>query len=290
MIIIFGTGRSGTTVFMEALFRNSSLAYLSNYQENFPNYTIINYLRLLFDNKFYRIFGKKQQSNNYSNCERLVFKATEGYPIWDCLFGSNHNFSYGFLSGEKVTPKIKKRVLKYFRLITGKQFKKQFAIKITGPGRLTFLDSIFEDSKYIYLERDFIPTLSSFLKSSFWAKDQSKLRWEGPYTEKELHYFDQIKNDRILSTAFQLKKIISVNKSEIKQLGIELKVIKYEDFVQRPNQIMDEVLKFCDLPYDKECYNYIKNNELSNRNKEPLEYFDQAVLDKINEIDFFFNS
>mgnify|MGYP000592304798 FL=1 len=53
---------------------------------------------------------------------------------------------------------------------------------------------------------------------------------------------------------------------------------------------MDEVLQFCQLPYDKECYSYIKNNELSNRNQEPLEYFDQAVLDKINEIDSFFNS
>lgn len=290
MIILFGTGRSGTTVFMEALFRHSSLAYLSNYQEKYPTRIGINYLRILFDNAVYRIFGKKQQSNNYSNFERLVFKASEGYPIWDYLFGSNYNFSHSFLYNEKVTPKIKKRVLKYFRLIKVKQFKKQFAIKITGPGRLTFLDSIFENSKYVYLERDFIPTLSSFLKSSFWAKDQSKLRWEGPYTEKELHYFNQIKNNRILSTAFQLKKIISVNKSEIKQLGIELKVIKYEDFVKRPIQIMDEVLQFCELPYDKECYSYIKNNELSNRNKEPLEYFDQAVLDKINEIDSFFNS
>ena len=208
MIILFGTGRSGTTVFMEALFRHSSLAYLSNYQEKYPTRIGINYLRILFDNAVYRIFGKKQQSNNYSNFERLVFKASEGYPIWDYLFGSNYNFSHSFLYNEKVTPKIKKRVLKYFRLIKVKQFKKQFAIKITGPGRLTFLDSIFENSKYVYLERDFIPTLSSFLKSSFWAKDQSKLRWEGPYTEKELHYFNQIKNNRILSTAFQLKKIM----------------------------------------------------------------------------------
>ena len=289
MIILFGTGRSGSTIFMEALFRHPDLAYLSNYQEKFPSCTSINYLRKLFDNSFYRFFGKKRQLGNYNNFERLVFKASEGYPIWDYLLANNHNFSNGFLCGEKVTPKMKSHILNYFDKIKKKQFKNKFALKITGPGRLAFLNGIFENSKYIYLERDFIATLSSFLKSPFWEADQSKLRWEGPYTEKELHYFNQIKNNRILSTAFQLKKIISVNNSEINQFGLEIKGIKYEDFVNRPIQIIDEVLEFCELPYDQECYSYIKNNELLNRNKKPLEYFEQEVLDKINEIDTFFN-
>ena len=53
-IIFFGSGRSGTTVISEIIFQHEDLAWHSNYQELFPTFAGINYLRHLFDNKLWR--------------------------------------------------------------------------------------------------------------------------------------------------------------------------------------------------------------------------------------------
>ena len=50
-IILFGSGRSGTTIISEILFQHEDLAWHSNYQEIFPGIPQINYLRRLFDNR-----------------------------------------------------------------------------------------------------------------------------------------------------------------------------------------------------------------------------------------------
>ena len=53
-IIFIGTGRSGTTVISEIIFQHEDLAWHSNYQELFPRSALINYVRRVFENKFWR--------------------------------------------------------------------------------------------------------------------------------------------------------------------------------------------------------------------------------------------
>ena len=51
-IIIFGSGRSGTTIISEIIFQHEQLAWHNNYQELFTHSALINYVRRIFDNKF----------------------------------------------------------------------------------------------------------------------------------------------------------------------------------------------------------------------------------------------
>ena len=53
-IILFGSGRSGTTIISEILFQHEDLAWHNNYQEILPLVPQVNYLRRLFDNKMWR--------------------------------------------------------------------------------------------------------------------------------------------------------------------------------------------------------------------------------------------
>ncbi len=62
-IIIFGTGRSGTTIISDIIFQHEHLAWHSNFQELFPRFAGINYLRRLFDNKWWRLIGMNTQNN-----------------------------------------------------------------------------------------------------------------------------------------------------------------------------------------------------------------------------------
>jgi hypothetical protein len=280
-IIVFGTGRSGTTIFMEALFRHSELAFFSNYLEKKPSATYLNYCRFFVDNKLYRIFGKKKQINGYNFFEKFVFKASEGYPIWEHLLEGEVNFGRDFLLDQLPSEKIKQSVQDYISDVISKQGREKFAVKITGPGRLTYLNALFPNAHFIYLKRSFLPTLSSFLKVDFWKPRANKLWWKGAYSKNELEVFDTIKNNSILSTAFQLKKILDINEKEIFESNLKVKVIKYEEFVENPKKFLSETLDFCGLPYDKDCFKYLEKNKLVNRNKKPNEYFDEDILQKI---------
>src|SRR6266487_866068 len=96
-IIIIGSGRSGTTIISEIVFRHESLAWPSNYQEKFPSPPEINFLRNFFDNKFWCLHGQKPQLNKVSTFNKFLFKPAEAYNFWEYLTGPRIDFSRGFL-------------------------------------------------------------------------------------------------------------------------------------------------------------------------------------------------
>ena len=104
-IIIFGSGRSGTTVISEIIFQHEDLAWHSNYQELFPKFTPVNYMRRLFDNKVWRIIGMNTQ-NNRSFTNYMLFRPIERYDFWQAVTGDRIDFSRSFLLNEKATDEI----------------------------------------------------------------------------------------------------------------------------------------------------------------------------------------
>ncbi|HEY2728022.1 MAG TPA: hypothetical protein VGI61_12670, partial [Parafilimonas sp.] len=100
-IIIFGSGRSGTTLISEIIFQHEDLAWHSNYQELFPKFAGINYMRRVFDNKMWRIIGMNTQNNRtFSNY--MLFRPIERYDFWEAVTGERIDFSRGFLLNEKA--------------------------------------------------------------------------------------------------------------------------------------------------------------------------------------------
>ena len=102
-IVFVGSGRSGTTIISEIVFRHESLAWPSNYQEKFPKVTYVNLLRNFFDNKLWQLQGQKPQLNKVSALNKILFKPAEAYNFWEYLSGSNIDFSRGFLLNERAS-------------------------------------------------------------------------------------------------------------------------------------------------------------------------------------------
>jgi hypothetical protein len=116
-IIVFGSGRSGTTIISEIIFQHEHLAWHSNYQELFTRSIRINYLRRLFENKRWRLIkfwsfvgvSKNTRQKWRSYFYLFIFNPIERYAFWEYITGPRIDFSTGYLLAEKATPEEQKK-------------------------------------------------------------------------------------------------------------------------------------------------------------------------------------
>ena len=284
-IIFIGTGRSGTTVISGIIMRHRDLAFPSQYQNTFFMNPKINLIRNFFDNKFWKIYGQKKQLNKVSILNKFIFRPSEAYKMWDYLTEDDIDFSRDFLLNKKETNEKINFIQNYFQKMIKYQNKKRLAFKITGPSRMEYLLSIFPDAYFIILKRKPIPTISSFLKVDFWKSlGFNRLWWTGAYSDEEKKWAKDNKDDSILLTTFQIKKIYEVTKLECKKCNPNYIEVNYEDFVKKPQEEIIRIIDFVNLEVDVACLNYLKENRIYNRNKPDSEYFSEEELEKINKI------
>lgn len=285
-VIFIGCGRSGTSIIAEIIMRHPDLAYPSNYHQRFFKYEGISLLRHFFDNPFWKFYGQKEQLNKVSFFNKYVFRPDEPYNMWGYITGPDVDFSRGFLIDDKPDNARLNFIQNYFSKLLRNQRRKRLAFKLTGPGRVGYLSSIFPDAQFIVLKRNLIPVVSSFLKVGFWkSRGMDKFWWRGVYSEEEEMWASENKHKPHLITAYQLLKIEEVTKQECKKHDTNHLGITYESFVENPEAVLKSILEFLNLMNDSEdCFNYLSSLKIQNRNKKDEDYFNQKQLNEINEL------
>lgn len=262
-IIFIGTGRCGSTYISGAIFSHKDIAFPSNYTEKMPSFKGINLIRYLFDNNFWRVTTRGGKDNLFS---KLIFLPSEAYSMWRSILNNEIDFSRGFLLETRASENLISSVNEYFDSMVTLQGKSELGFKITGPGRIGFLLSLFPNARFIWVKRNLIPTVRSFMKVNFWkSRGYNKLWFTGGYSQDELKISEQIKNHPELITVFQLKKIEEITEYEFEKYNPKRMVINYEEFLLSPFDYIDRILEFLDLPPDEDCYNYIKQNPVRER-------------------------
>ncbi len=268
-IIFIGSGRSGTTIISEIVFRHEHLAWPSNFQEKFPSFPVVNLLRIFFDNKLWQSQGQKPQLNEVSSFNKFLFKPAEAYNFWEHLTGPEIDFSRGFLIGERPTPEETLKIRSVFNKLVSYQFKKRLAFKITGPSRIGYLQSIFPDAIFINIVRDPLPTINSWLNVSFWQdKGKNQLWWTGAYSHDEEEWAIKNSDKSRLLAALQYKKLTDVTAMEIKEHNARCLTVRYEKFVTDPSSVIADILDFAELKKSTLVDNYLTRIKIYNQNNE----------------------
>lgn len=275
-IIIIGSGRSGTTIMSEIIVQHEQLAWHSNYQELFVFTPLINLLRRIQHNKFWRVkkfykyvgLSKNTRQNHQSTLDLILFNPVEHYNFWEYITGKRIDFSRGFLLNEKATPAEKKRIRSFLNKQVKYQGRKRLFMKFTGPARLEYLTSIFPDAIIVNVIREPVATVRSWLEVGFWQRmGINELWWRGAYTAEEIAYAETIKNYPALITAFQYKKIMQTTKFEIEKLGLNVYECRYENFIKEPKKFMHTMMEFMQLSSSKNVDAYLANIKVDNRNQ-----------------------
>lgn len=264
-IIIFGTGRSGTTIISDIIFQHEDLAWHSNYQELFPNFAGINYFRRLFDNKYWRKIGMNTQ-NNKSFINYFCFRPIERYNFWEAITGPNIDFSRDFLLNKTATEPEKNRMRSFFAKMVQYQKRKRLAFKITGPARMEYLMSVFPDAIFVNIVRDPVATVRSWLEVQWSDQITDQLWWQGPYSDEELEKAKELSANPALFAAFQFKKIMDTTEAEIAKMHPDLYVASYEDFVADPSAFIAKMMTRLGLAKSKLVDDYLEKIKINNRN------------------------
>ncbi|MEP6513306.1 MAG: sulfotransferase [Parafilimonas sp.] len=264
-IIIFGTGRSGTTIISDIIFQHEDLAWHSNYQELFPKFAGVNYLRRLFDNKMWRLIGMNTQ-NNKSFFNYVCFRPIERYNFWQALTGPRIEFARNFLIDEKATAEEKKNIRTFFAKMVKYQKRKRLAFKITGPSRMEYLSSIFPDALFVNIVREPVATVRSWLEVQWSNQITDQLWWTGAYSPAEEAQAKELSGNPALFAAFQYKKIMETTDDEIKKVNPNICVISYEEFVNDPNGVVAKLMNFLKLNPSKLIDEYMTKISVKNRN------------------------
>lgn len=274
-ILIFGSGRSGTTILSEIIFQHEDLAWHSNYQEILTKSTLINYFRRFWDNSMWRLIkywkfvgvSKNTRQKFGSFLKLLIFNPIERYAFWESITGPRIDFSRGFLLNEKATPEEIHHIRSFLAKQVKYQGRKRLIMKFTGPARLEYLKSIFPDLIIVSIAREPIATVRSWLEVGFWQRmGIDKLWWIGAYTKEEEAEAEKLKGDAPLITAFQYRKLMETTQYEINKLGLDVLETRYEDFVKDPTAFIKNVMDFMKLPQSQFVDSYMKEIVVSNRN------------------------
>ncbi len=248
-VIFIGPGRSGSTIISEFVLAHEDLAWPSNHLEWLPDQGWLNLLRPLFDNRYWRLLGEKGQLNRTRQFNNLLPRPAEAYPFWERITREGLDFSRGFLLGEQATPAERRRIRRRIARLVAWQGKKRFAMKITGPGRIAYLHSLFPDACFVNVVRDPAATVHSMLKVPFWQRQgMNQLWWRGGYSEQELARYKELRQDPVAGTAFQLAKVMETIREEAESVGARMLTVQYEDFIRAPGSTVREIMDFCSLP------------------------------------------
>jgi len=265
-IIIIGSGRSGTTLISEIIFQHEDLAWHSNYQELFPKFAPVNYLRRLFDNKMWRIIGMNTQ-NNRTFTNYMLFRPIERYDFWDAVTGDRIDFSRGFLLNEKATNEEREHIRAFFAKMIKYQKRKRLAIKITGPARMEYLMSIFPDAQFVNITREPVSVIRSWMEIYWNEQITNQLWWQGAYTEDELKKAKELSSNKFLFAAFQYRKLMETTQQEIDKMHPDIYNASYEDFVKNPKEFINTMLQFLHLTPSKLVDKFMNKLTIADRNK-----------------------
>jgi len=252
-IFIVGAPRSGTNIFYRTMARHPDLAWISNITKKIPNSRLLTRILMLFRNDH---------------------RPSEGNNIWQKFIDGDDEC----LCRENATPAARRYLHEIVRNHLQYFHKPRFLNKCPGNSvRIDFLKEIFPDAIFIHLIRDGRAAAYSIMLS--------RLKHAGSYwSVKPPGWQNLLALPLVEACALQWKMIVEAVLHSAEKLPPEqYAAVKYEDFVARPAEILNQVAAKCDLLWQQDLLHAITGG-IENRNfkwQAEMRDADKATLNRL---------
>lgn len=251
-IFFIGMPRSGTSIIFAGFAAHRDLGWFSQVMNRFPHVpalALLGRLTTLFPGSRQTV-GRHDEAR--ARLSRLKLGPSEAYRIWSQCCGDKFRSEYllDVRADSAERRCVRTRVRNTMRL----HGKKRFAAKLTGPGRIGFLESIFAQPLFVNIVRDPRAVVDSLLRVPFWRDTYrySEPAWKGGLSAEDVADWKRSGTPEALA-AVQWRSVLRTTRAEARALGDRYAELRYEDFVARPRDELDRLFAFAGLPPDAEA-------------------------------------
>jgi hypothetical protein len=241
-IIIACAGRSGSTLYYRMIARHRDVAWLSTWNQKLPSHTWVSGFSNLY----------RMQACNRVRHAYWFPKPFSPYRFWARYLPdiARHDRppTAADVSDEAIEP-VRRAVAKVLRF----QRRKRFLAKVTGWARMAYFNRIFPDARFIYLKRDPIAIMSSWVKAGWLnvTADIDSNDWEwGDVPAEYRRIWKDLGGGPLLSAAVKTQLDIDDLRRNAAQFADRCFELDYEELVRDPVRSMRETLDFCELVWD----------------------------------------
>ena len=253
-IMIVCAGRSGSTVYYRMLSRHRDTGFLSTYNEAFPSQTWLSVLSRLYEQP---MLGPIRD-------HRVFPKPFSPYTFWQQFLPdiARHDRPPG---PDEIPDDAMNAARRTISRVLAYQGKTRFVFKVTGWARMALFDKIFPDIRFIWLSRNPIDVVSSWLRvgrlNVTSAPDSEDWEW-GDVPGRLLQTWREMGGGPLLSAAVKTELDLADIRRNMKLFPGRCLECRYEDLVRRPLECMRETLAFCDLQWDDDFESIVRTTEL----------------------------
>lgn len=272
-IVVTGSGRNGSSMFVKIFGAHPGLAWLSPICSKMPSRPWLN--RMLVQATEYPVIGAYLRHRTGPQ---------ECFPFWEhCCTGFRETLRD--LVAADVTDKNRARIPKILsQMLTDK--KNRLLLKITGWPRIGFLREIFPDAKFIHLLRDGRAVANSCLNVPWWRGWRGPEHWRwGPLSPAHREEWEKHDRSFVALAGIQWNMLMDAMELAKGQLAPEnLLEIKFEDVCADPNRLFKQVVEFCELEWSPVFENRLKSYRLKLTNhkwKQELSKDQQRILNDV---------
>lgn len=256
-VFLVGAPRSGTTICFDMLTTHSNIAVATNYDDVLSGTPVFGMVSAICSHRLFKsALGKHGAEKGIERFTKLAPRKTEMYRFWNWAAGEQ--FLRGYLWDTIPDPEtaraIRNRILRLPRM----QSTSHFALKLTGPGRIGYLNALFPGAKFIHLTRAPEAQVASLLKTNFWrdGKGTSKIWWRHGIPDEWLAFLQRAEatGSAVALAAAQWNSVVNSIRTEADTVLSPDRYyeIDYENFVMAPQDTVKRLWEFAGLETDDE--------------------------------------
>lgn len=254
-IIIYGTGRCGTTIFHRMFSMHPEVAWLSDLCERHPNKPELNRRLMqaleypILNNRLRKRYGPGECYGFWEHHCRGFRDPCKDLMASDLSIKSKHNLS-------KIMSRLTTR--KRHRLLT----------KITGWPRLGLLSEIFPQARFINIIRDGRGVANSLINIGWWMGWTGPENWRwGPLSAAHNEEWFSYNQSFVVLAAIQWKILMDASENAKKLIdGSKLLEIKYEQLCSDPINLFKKIVAFSELEWTTKFEKQLSAFNLNNAN------------------------
>ncbi len=289
-LFIVGPSRSGSTIMMEAIALHEDLAWFSQYNSRFPTWNWVSLVHRVYDLPGCGKLGrgeKKQFKQGRGFLKKFLPKPGECFRKWNHLWGFDFDAHYRFFTDapDERAERVRRGVQAAMRW----QDKPRFVEKLTGPGFVQYLASVFPDAHFVRLDRESYPLVLSGSKYFADQRTDGQMRtppWKSGVIAHYEDFWKRYDYDLMAGASYMVRLGREVWQHDKARLDPDRYTeVSYEDFMAEPVATVENILAACGLHPSTRVAAYVgEPGRYRNMNFKALEKLSEAQRAVIDEV------